>query len=376
MNGQKINRMANLELLRIISMLMIVSLHFWSRCVNLNELPTFSNAFFLGNFIRGFSYPSVNIYVLISAYFLCRNTPPLKFSKLLKLWLCVAFYSILGYIAAIILGFANFTLSGLIRFLTPIASAEFWFVTVYFGLYCVSPFINLFIAKLEKKTYIVLLSVLTLLYVIVPSIFWSSSWIGIGKGYTLSWFIYLYLVGAYIRRYYNIENISKRVFRWIVIACIVLVFMPLAVCILSNIASLLIFSKTTGGHDLWFNNSIIIFPLSLFIFLCFLHIKVARLLTGPINKVAMSTLAVYLIHEHPLLREHIWDFFRQMIANNFYSLVAIFCLSIFTIYTLCTIIDLFRIIIFKHSVDKVNFNRLDERLMLYYHRFNAKRQIV
>ncbi len=344
--------MANLELLRIISMLMIVSLHFWSKCVNLNELPTFSNAFFLGNFIRGISYPSVNIYVLISSYFLCRNT--FKFSKLLKLWLCVAFYSILGYIVALFCGFSNFSLSELIQYFTPVASSEFWFVTVYFGLYTVSPFINLFIDRLEKKTYLALLSVLTILYVIVPSIFWYSSWIGIGKGYTLSWFIYLYLIGAYIRKYYNINNISKQCSRWIVIVCIVSAFLPLVVCILSNIASLLIFSKTTDGHDLWFNNSIIIFPLSIFIFLFFLHVKIAKQLTQIINKIAISTLAVYLIHEHPLLREHIWDFFRSMISNNFYSIFTIYFLSIFTIYTLCTIIDFIRMIIFKYSVDKVN----------------------
>ena len=115
-------RNSNIELLRILSMLMIISLHYWSNCVSLNELPTFSGAFYFGNFIRGFSYSSVNIYVLISAYFLCKST--LRLNKLFRLWSCVLFYSLFGFFIAIKVGFATFSLSELIKIITPIASSR------------------------------------------------------------------------------------------------------------------------------------------------------------------------------------------------------------------------------------------------------------
>ena len=355
-------RNSNLELLRILSMLMIISLHFWSNCVNLNELPVFSSAFYFGNFIRGFSYSSVNIYVLISAYFLCKST--LRLNKLFRLWACVLFYSILGLLIAIKFGFANFSFSLLIKTITPIASSEYWFITVYFGMYIVSPFLNIFINSLTARKYKILLIVLTVLYILIPSIFWNSTWIGIGKGYTLSWFVYLYLVGAYIRLYYNPKILAKGDLVKIKIGCLILAFMPLGVCIASNLATLLFFGKTTSGHDLWFNNSIIIAPLSIIIFLYFLQLSVPEKLCKSINKIALSTLAVYLIHEHPILRTHIWEFFRQFISNNIWSLVFTYFFSISTIYILCTLIDFIRIRIFKYSIDRIGFNRIDSRLKL------------
>ena len=142
-------------------------------------------------------------------------------------------------------------------------------------------------------------------------------------------------------------------------------FMPLTICIVSNFATLIFFNKTTGGHDLWFNNSIIIAPLSIFAFLYFLHVTVPDKLCKPINKIALSTLAVYLIHEHPLLRTHIWEFFRQMISNSLWSLVIVYFVSVLTIYTLCTIIDFIRIKIFEYSIDKINLNPIDSHLKLF-----------
>jgi surface polysaccharide O-acyltransferase-like enzyme len=64
------NRNFGLELLRIISMLMIVTLHYLGHGNVLETVDIFSFNYYIAWFIQSLSYVSVNIFVLISGYFL------------------------------------------------------------------------------------------------------------------------------------------------------------------------------------------------------------------------------------------------------------------------------------------------------------------
>ena len=86
------SRESKIELLRIFSMLLIISLHWGGYCINILTLKLYSFEWFFCWFIRGIAYISVNVYVLITAYFLCKS--PFRIRKLIKLVVEVWFYSV------------------------------------------------------------------------------------------------------------------------------------------------------------------------------------------------------------------------------------------------------------------------------------------
>lgn len=88
------NRQANMELLRILSMLMIIVLH----CLGKSGiLKAEAGAWNMGVtwFLEALCAGAVNVYILISGYFSVRSV--FKIKKIFMLWLQVAFYSVWIY---------------------------------------------------------------------------------------------------------------------------------------------------------------------------------------------------------------------------------------------------------------------------------------
>lgn len=90
-------RLSNIELFRIFFMLLIISLHFTSYCINVSDLTPFTLTYYIGWFKRGIAYISVNCYVLISTYFFCKKTE-FRVSKVFSLLFETWFYSFFIYL--------------------------------------------------------------------------------------------------------------------------------------------------------------------------------------------------------------------------------------------------------------------------------------
>ena len=77
-------RMANIELLRILAMLMVVSLHYLAKGKLLPEMTgTLSGQGYLAWFLEALSICAVDVYVLISGYFLVETG--FRCSRLIRL---------------------------------------------------------------------------------------------------------------------------------------------------------------------------------------------------------------------------------------------------------------------------------------------------
>lgn len=68
---EKPKRNLNLDLLRIICMLMVVCLHFFNHGGLHDSMTPGSCNWFLGNFLYAASLVAVNCFVILSGYFLC-----------------------------------------------------------------------------------------------------------------------------------------------------------------------------------------------------------------------------------------------------------------------------------------------------------------
>ena len=82
---QKKERMANLEVLRCVAMMMVVVLHYLGKGGLLPDLTApLSVQDMAAWLLEAFCIVAVNVYMMISGYFLCESS--FKLSRLLTLW--------------------------------------------------------------------------------------------------------------------------------------------------------------------------------------------------------------------------------------------------------------------------------------------------
>ena len=127
------HRKSNIELLRIIAMIMIVAHHiamhsgfsFASDSISFNRLWI--------QFIQMGGKIGVNIFVLISGYFLITaNT--VKTNKVINLWLQIFTYSAGVFLAVVLVSPQTFGIKEFIKTVLPITYSKWWFASAYFVL--------------------------------------------------------------------------------------------------------------------------------------------------------------------------------------------------------------------------------------------------
>ena len=98
---QKKERMANLEVLRCVAMMMVVVLHYLGKGGLLPDLTAPLSAQDMAAWLlEAFCIVAVNVYMMISGYFLCESS--FKLSRLLTLWLQLWLYSVgIGVLAVV-----------------------------------------------------------------------------------------------------------------------------------------------------------------------------------------------------------------------------------------------------------------------------------
>lgn len=354
----KPNRQVNIELLRILSMFFIVCNHFLGFGLSLQDYDMSDPNRFALWFLRGVCYTGTNIFILISAYFQCKSQ--FKAKSILLIVCQVWFYSTLIYLLSILFGLIEFSYKGMLTSFLPILSSSYWFVTCYVGLYILSPFINKFIHALTKKQHLTLLVILFVFFSVIPNFFYNSPWLNWGGSTGIVWFVFLYLVAAYLRLYTDISNVSKK--KISVLLFLFMLFPLLSKIIIANLTYCLT-GEIIGSSIFFMNNSVIIFPLSIIFFLTFKKIKIlSRSATSVISYVASSVFSIYLISEHPQLREYIWSFSTEIVVDNLMSIpISVIFISC-AIMFLCIAIDQIRKFIFL-IISKTNIPQKIERFV-------------
>ena len=327
-------RNSSIELLRIISMVMIMFHHFayhgnfeW----NYNEI-TIPHLWY--NFILMGGKVGVNIFVLISGFFLIENTERLfQPKKLLKFWGQVVFYSITTYFLSIVLQINNFDIKQIIKICFPITYPGWWFASTYFMLYLIHPFLNKLLHDLNKNVYQYLILLLVLCWSIIPTLttqlFESNS---------LLWFITLYVIAGYAKIYgFNERLKSKHYF---------FLFLIVLVCsYLISVSFLVLGTKrnelAVHAIDFFGMERFPILLMALFLFMTFAKLKIKY--NKWINVIASATFGVYLIHDSSYIRYYIWwNIFKINQYQESLFLIPYSILVVFIIYVLCTGIEMFR----------------------------------
>lgn len=197
-------RNSNLELFRIITMLIIVAHHY---VVNSGLMPIIwanypsAKSLFLLLFGWG-GKTGINCFVLITGYFMCTSQITLR--KFLKLFLEVEFYKILFFSVFIASGYAELTPKFIVKSLLPIVTIQNGFVSCYLIFFCFIPFLNILIKGMTKRQHQLLLGLCLLIFSIFPTIL-----IKVSYSY-VSWFMVIYLIGSYLRLYPPQWSLNKK----------------------------------------------------------------------------------------------------------------------------------------------------------------------
>ena len=205
-------RQSNIELLRIICMFMIITHHFavnvwYPDMLSLHTPSSVGETIVLLSHCMFFI--GVNCFVLISGYFSIKTS----LRGFLHLYGFYAFYALLialtqyfGDTQYIQLSFSEKCFHVAVHSLMPWENNNFWFLNAYLGLFMVAPLLNVAIANLTRFNYIRIIVLLTILNVVfgnMLSIDLLNTW-----GFSVAQFIYLYMIGGYIRKFVSIESIQ------------------------------------------------------------------------------------------------------------------------------------------------------------------------
>lgn len=362
-------RIYSLDILRIIAMFMIVCLHINGHggVINIvNENVTFNTvAVFL---LEALCIGSVNIYVLISGYFLVNHS--FKLSRVVKLLIETLFYSCSIYCGAIIYGSTELTFSGICETVFPISFELYWFITAYVGMYLLSPLINIGIKNFSKRQHLCAIWILTIIIVLWSSTIPQIAPFNANNGYSVVWFVILYLIAAYMKKYVTFSFDKQSCIKYLciyVVSCVVLTGFAVLMYYVSvrilNLSGIYIsqYYKYTSPF-------VLVASISLFIAFMKIRIKNGFFLKF-INKIAPLTMGVYLIHDNPNMRYIIWEHLLNVSEwNNDQTLLLKVIIGALIVFICCILIDTVRTGVFWIFENRDWFKRVMEKVdkMPYY----------
>lgn len=342
-------RNLSLDLLKIISMIMIVILHLLSKGNGLHStIVAHRNLSWL---IETFCSCAVDVYVIISGYFLYEGN--FSWNKVFKIWRQVWFYSILFLIIFFIFCY-KISFTELMFSIFPITFKEnYWFITCYLFMYIASPFLNLMLKSISEDMHFNICIFIIVVFSVISIFLPYESRLDVTNGYSIIWFISLYIISAYLKRK-NIQTRNNKKFLFLYFVICAIIFL---IYLIFNKFGLIYYDRLY-----WYSSITVLFSaISLVLYFKDFQIKNKYLLSF-IKKVSPLTLGVYLIHENIFVRNVLYGgIFNLNLYNNinilFYFLI-ILILAIF-IFTCCCFIDYIRIQLFKFLNKKFNVLKID-----------------
>ncbi len=347
MDREAEKRNSNVELLRIISMIMIIAHHYaYHGGFDFNINAGLFNKILVHILSLGGKI-GVNIFVLITGYYLYDSKFRLK--KLVKLILEVLFYSIFCNILSFARGMETLQTATVCKMLFPITYSVYWFATSYILLYIFSDFLNLAIRAMNQKKHRMLLILLIICSSIIPTVTSVQNPFA-----DAGWLIIVYLIGAYIHKY---PNKYFKCLKLNLMLTSLIVGILIVLVIIFEVCGLSIedYNRYTA-YFIELNK----FPgliCSMTFFMLFTNIKMRY--CKVVNIIATSMFGVYLLHDHPITRQLLWG---NLFKNNAY-----FTSDFLWLHAIVTIMS---ILVIGVVIDKLRERLIERPLLLFYDRIS------
>ena len=302
MNLATAKRNVSIDILRIMLALMVVTIHIGAPSTGhvINSVTWMPWKFF-AYIMHYLSIPAVNIYILISGYFSYKHLEYTNiFKKAVSLWTVLLFYSLSGLLISYVVSGEHLDISTIKDRVFLLSTGEWWFMTNYFCLLFISPLLNIIISSFSKKTFIAFVLTASILFGVLPSLCEWKDAIGINYGYSLIWFIVLYLIGGGINRFAIDRRLRLGFWKYLGLYLLTTIFI---------LAQDLFFSKVINctGSAFVHYNSITILTQAIFLFLAFLNLKVNCKFDKAIILISSLSMSVYIFHCQTDFEMMLWN---------------------------------------------------------------------
>lgn len=360
------NREINFELMRIVSMLLIVTCHvidsgnLISNCTN----DTLSIVFEILMFLTRVHVCS---FMLLTGYF--QSKSKFKLKKLLMMFLQVFFYLILFFLIALKMGLvSDLHLIDIVKLVMPSSISEYWFVSAYIITYIFSDYINKFINRITRKEHrnIIILGFFVLC--VLPYL--SGLRFLNNNGFNFFHFIYLYIVGAYLRKFplkktYHFKRMNKNAYIMFMSLLFISMFML-------NYFIILFSSRIHGANSIftYISDNILIVkycysnPFTIIQSIAYFEIfNCIRIKNRLISYISKNVLGVYLFHENFYVKKVLYKYLKIDTGMYYsYKKFVYFIVAIIVIFVIGITIEIIRRFIEKSVIMlikriKKNYNK-------------------
>lgn len=345
-------RDSNLELFRIIVMILIVAHHY---VVNsglfqiIEQAPTSSKSLYL--YVFGmWGKTGINCFILITGYFMCKSNITLrKFTKLL-LWLY--FYRIVIYLIFCVSGYLNFSIIVFLKKFLPFYDITDGFTSCFLVFFMTIPFLNILIKNMNKRQHLLLL----ILSLFIYSIWAKVPTIKVNMNYVI-WFDILYLISSYIRIYRLFDQIDYKKWGWItLISILISIFSVIAIIIWDLSAPPYYFVSDSNAI------LAVIGGVCSFMFFKTIPLKYNKW----INTIGASTFGVLLIHANSdTMRQWLWKDTLNNVGHYNDNIYIHSIVSVLAIFFICTIIDILRVRFIEKPLFRVLDNYMAKKKSLF-----------
>lgn len=352
--GKSKKRDSNLELLRIISMILLVAHHY---AVHGGLLwQPFSKTKYLGLIFLPIGKICFIAFIAISMYFLVDGEN--KTERFIMCWLEVAFYSVtLTILTWCLGGIVNY--KDLISSFFVMTGNSHGFAASYLLFLLIYPFILKATKNCTKKQAFFLLF-LTFSIQIFSQILKAFEGYDQPVHSELTLFVFCYFLSMCLKRY-PIEIINNKLFDLLIV---ILIWVYVFVIYLVDYSGAC-YGVTRFLRDITNDESSLIYIIggySLFYLFKNLRIQYNKI----INMIAKCCFGVLLIHDHNFLRHIFWnDIVRTQLFFETKNLYVIFIIEVFMVFFACSVLDFIRQKVLEKKIIKTPFytgivNKLNE----------------
>ena len=330
-------RESNLELYRIIVMLLIIAHHYvvnsgLIQVIYDNPLSPSSLVMLL---FGAWGKTGINCFVLITGYFMCKQEYSLK--KILKLYLQILFYTIIIYSIFLVSGHETLSLTRLAKVVIPIFNlSPSNFIGCFLVFYLFIPFANILINNLTSRQHCLLAALLIIAYSILPTLKSAMPVNYIG------WFFVLYILASYIRLYGLPFVLSAK--SWGIISIASIFVSGISIIGMFHLYSKGIIHSRDAYYFVSDSNKILALLTGLSSFMFFKSIKIPY--SRFINFLGTATFGVFLIHTNSdSMRKWLWRETVDCVGHfddNVLWTLSYAAVSVVIIFIVCTAIEWFR----------------------------------
>lgn len=286
------HRNTSIEFLRLLCILLILANHYSV----LGGIPVrgwreVTWGYFFVQSIGMFGRTACSVFVLITGYFLSSGVKPGHWKKVIPLAAEAVFYSSATFLVLCALGFRMFSPKGLLLALVPFIGGNIWFVTNYIVFSFTIPFLNPMIHALSKRQHEGLLVCFGVFWCLLPT--FATKVVSFGWTFgELDFFLVMYLVGAYLRRFSPHEHWRNRWNGLAALFCFVLMVLSVAAM---DLLGIWLRKDAFVSHAMHFLSfySILSVPLAISAFCYFSRLSFHNYMIG---RMAKSVLVIYLLH--------------------------------------------------------------------------------